>query len=152
MNQHVPTSPSRTVPAPRPSPGRRRLGRSVSILAATAAALLAWTLFSVVLDIGLSARRGSELIDVAAGDVAATTVVVGLLGWLLLAALERWTSRARRVWTVVAVLVCLLSLAGPALTATSSGARAALLALHAVVAVVLITLLPRSVGAGPGHT
>jgi hypothetical protein len=115
---------------------------------ATAAALFAWTLFAVVLDVGLGVRRGAGVVDVAAGDVVATTVVVGLLGWLLLAGLERWTSRARRTWTVVAVLVCLLSLAGPAVSATSSGARAALLVLHAVVAVVLIALLPRPVRPG----
>ncbi len=148
MNPLTSTSPSRPLHDPRRTTARRRLARVLAVAAATAAALLAWTLFAIAFDVGLVARRGSGLVQVGAGEVVATTAVVGLLGWLLLAGLERWTSRARRTWTVVAVLVCLLSLAGPAVSATSSGARAALLVLHAVVAVVLIALLPRPVRPG----
>jgi Family of unknown function (DUF6069) len=43
--------------------------------------------------------------------VAATSLVAALAGWALLTMLERFTARA--IWTAIAVLVALLSLAGP---------------------------------------
>jgi hypothetical protein len=63
-----------------------------------------------------------------------------LAGWGLLALLERFTARPRTSWTVIAVGVGLLSLAGPlstiAPTTVTNGLSLALM--HLAVAAVLI--------------
>jgi hypothetical protein len=72
--------------------------------------------------------------------VAATSLAAALAGWGLLALLERFTARPRTSWTAIAVLVGLLSLAGPlstiAPTTVANGLSLALM--HLAVAAVLI--------------
>ncbi|WP_328474065.1 DUF6069 family protein [Actinoplanes sp. NBC_00393] len=87
-------------------------------------------------------------IDLTAGDVtvgpaavAVTAAVAALAGWALLAVLERFTSRAVRIWRIVAVAVFLVSLLGT-LGGVDAGAVFGLSLLHAVVAGALITGLP----------
>jgi len=83
---------------------------------------------------------------VSPGAIIASALAASLLGWALLAVLERITAvRARRAWVTTAVVVLLLSLLGP-LTASEidAGARASLLTIHLVVGAVLIPLYARS--------
>ena len=80
--------------------------------------------------------------DVGAVAVGVTAAVAGLLGWALLAFLQRATRRGRTAWAAIASVVLLLSLAGP-LGAATVGAGAALAALHLTVGLVLIVGLPR---------
>jgi hypothetical protein len=106
-----------------------------------------------VCGIVLPARRASSrwtttpsrrrTVDQAHVVVADTSLVAALAGWGLLALLERFTARPRTIWTAIAVLVGLLSLAGPLSTlASTTAANALALALmHLAVAAVLIPIL-----------
>lgn len=78
---------------------------------------------------------------VGVGAVLVTAVLAGLAGWALLAILERNVSRPRLVWTVIASVVAVLSLVGPAASAVDGHSRGTLVALHVVVAAVLIPAL-----------
>ncbi|UWZ49774.1 hypothetical protein Dmats_26205 [Dactylosporangium matsuzakiense] len=72
-----------------------------------------------------------------------TVVFAGLIGWGLLAILERATGKARTIWTVVAVVFLVLSLLGP-LGADGTGAKVSLLLMHLVAGAVIIPLFARS--------
>ena len=65
-------------------------------------------------------------------------LVAGLLGWLLLAGLDRRAARARTAWTAVALLVLAVSLALPLAAATTTSAAVGLVVLHLVVGAVVI--------------
>jgi peptidoglycan/LPS O-acetylase OafA/YrhL len=68
-----------------------------------------------------------------------------LAGWALLAALERLTPQARGAWTLVALVILALSLAGPLGGGTTTAAKTALACMHLAAAAVLIPILARSV-------
>jgi hypothetical protein len=76
--------------------------------------------------------------------VILTTATAGLLAWGLLALLERITSHARAIWTVVAVGVFLLSLTGPLGNGVDTYARVTLGMMHVAAAAIIIPLLRRS--------
>jgi hypothetical protein len=93
-----------------------------------------------------------EAMQLNAGTVIFVAGLFALLGWGLLATLERITARGRTIWTVVAVALLALSLIGPfSGTDTNTGSRVALALVHLSVAAVLIPLLPafRRPGGGP---
>jgi Family of unknown function (DUF6069) len=81
--------------------------------------------------------------------VAGTSLVAALAGWGLLALLERFSARPRTIWTAIAVLVALLSLAGPlstiASTTVANGLSLALM--HLAVAAALIPSLAATASA-----
>jgi hypothetical protein len=72
-----------------------------------------------------------------------TSLVASLAAWLLLAVSERYlTSRARTVWTILAMAGFVVSLGGPMSgTGIDATDRALLGVLHVIVAAVLIPLL-----------
>jgi lysylphosphatidylglycerol synthetase-like protein (DUF2156 family) len=85
--------------------------------------------------------------------VPAISLTASLLGWALLALLERVRAPdARRIWTFTAVVIFVLSLFGPLTGAATPLVGAALIVLHVVVAGVLITGLRRSAGPARGAT
>jgi hypothetical protein len=125
---------------------RPRRARALAVIAAALAALAVWLVTDPLLGIDLTGttRPGSqELMSITPALVAGTSLVVALAGWALLALLERLTARARAIWTAIAVLFALLSLAGPlSILASTSAANALALALmHLAVAAVLIPML-----------
>ncbi|MEV6986885.1 DUF6069 family protein [Sphaerisporangium sp. NPDC051017] len=111
--------------------------RASSVAGAAAAALALWTLAVPVGGIALDVRLGGAVQPVGAGAVAAAALGAGLAAWALLAALERLLARPRRAWTIIAVAVLVLSLAGP-LGATGTAALVTLAALHLIVGAILI--------------
>ena len=122
---------------------RPRRARAFAVIAAALAALAVWLVTDPLLGIDLvgTTRPGSkELMSITPALVAGTSLVVALAGWGLLALLERFTARARTIWTAIALLVALLSLAGPlsALASTSAANAVALALMHLAVAAVLI--------------
>ncbi len=52
-------------------------------------------------------------------------MIASLLGWLLLALLERSTPHARLIWTAIALVALAASLALPPLAAAATGAAVA---------------------------
>ena len=146
------TSPQETTHATtwdtaRGTTGRRRKVRLAAVAGAVLAALAVWSVaefgFGIDLRAPASGAQGSH--DVAAVNVIVASLVASLAGWALLAALERWTPRARRTWTAIAALALVASLAGPLSgSGITAGNRAWLAAMHVVVGAVLITVLSRT--------
>ncbi|TQM15299.1 DUF6069 family protein [Pseudonocardia kunmingensis] len=124
----------------RPTP----LVRAGAVAAAVLAALAVWVLAVPVLGITPAAAPiGGPVQVVGPVAVAVGPLCAGLSGWALLAVLERRVARPRRTWTVVALVVLVLSLVTPLLGGVSPAATGALVAMHVVAGGVLIALLPR---------
>jgi hypothetical protein len=116
-------------------------GRSRALCAAggALAAALAWIVEVPLLGIHLNFRFGAGHIQtIAVGQVIGVTVAASLLGWLLLALLERRTPRARLLWTTIALAALIASLALPLAVATSTSAVAGLIVMHLAVGGVVI--------------
>lgn len=117
--------------------------RALVVVGATAADLVLWALAHPVAGIGLRVHLGGSVQSVGLGSVAAAALAAGLAAWALLALLERILQGPRRAWTIIAVTVLVVSLAGP-LGATTTASMMALALMHLTLAAVLISGLRRS--------
>ncbi|AXI80302.1 DUF6069 family protein [Peterkaempfera bronchialis] len=131
------------------APGTRRRTRALAVLGGVVAAFAVWVVAVPVLGVDLDARMGSgsgaDPQRVGPGAVLVASLLVGLAGWGLLALLERGApERARTRWTAVAVVVLVLSLAGPLPGGATTAAKVALTCMHLAAGAVLIPLLSRS--------
>ncbi|GIJ22933.1 DUF6069 family protein [Micromonospora lutea] len=126
--------------------GPRWRQRAIGVLAAVLAAVLIWVVAVPLAGVDLAATvaEGEPPMEIGVGTVTVAALIISLLGWALLALLEKVTRHGLRIWMIVAVLFTVLSLAGP--FAAESGAATAVLALmHLAVGGVLITAMARSV-------
>jgi Family of unknown function (DUF6069) len=115
----------------------RRRNRALTVVGAAVGGVAVWVV-SVLCGVDMQVLQGGVLQSVGIGMVVAAGVVSCLLGWALLAGLERFTRRATTVWTVIAVLVTVLSLAGPISGATTTGTAISLALMHLVVGAIAI--------------
>lgn len=83
----------------------------------------------------------SPVVPLGAGPVIVMSVVPALLGAALLWLLNRFTARPRLVFQVVAVVVLLLSLAGPLLLPVALANKLVLSLMHVVAAAVIVSVL-----------
>jgi hypothetical protein len=116
-------------------------GRARALCAAGGAltAALAWIVEVPLLGIHLNFRFGTGHIQtIAVGQVVGVTVAACLLGWLLLALLERRTPHARLLWTTIALGALAASLALPLAVATTISAVAGLVVMHVAVGAAVI--------------
>jgi hypothetical protein len=116
-------------------------GRARALCAASGAlaAALTWIVEVPLLGIHLNFRFGTGHIQtIAAGQVIGVAVAASLLGWLLLALLERRTSHARLLWTAIAVAAVGVSLGLPLAVATTTSAVAGLIVMHVTVGAAVI--------------
>jgi hypothetical protein len=120
-----------------PGPVRRRRRRGITVVGTVAAAMVAWVIAVPVAGTALGVATASGAGQVSGLDVAVAATAAAVAAWLLMAALERWTSHAQLVWTVSACAALALSLLGP-LRAQTDQAAAALMAFHMLVALILI--------------
>lgn len=121
--------------------------RLLVVVAAVVAALAVYLIAELVTDGGVQTpameSTNQESMTLNAGAVVLSSGLVSLVAWALLAVLEKLTRRGRLIWTIVAVVVFLLSLSAPfSGTDTTTGERLWLALMHTVVAAVLIPLLP----------
>jgi Family of unknown function (DUF6069) len=131
-----------TTSAPDVKQGRPR---ALCIAGGAAAAAIAWAIEVPLLGVRLSVRFGAmHPQTVAAGQVIGAALAAGLIGWVLLAVLDRRTPRARTVWTVTALLVLALSLLLPLTAGTTAAAVTGLIVLHLTVGAVVIPGLART--------
>jgi hypothetical protein len=103
------------------------------------AAALAWIVEVPLLGIHLNVRFGTGHIQtIPVGQVIGAAVAASLLGWLLLALLERRTPHARLLWTTIALAALAASLALPLAAATTTSAAAGLIVMHLTVGAAVI--------------
>ncbi len=124
-----------------------RQGRARALCAAGGAlgAALAWIVEVPLLGIDLTFRFGAgHAQPVAVGQVIGVAAAASLLGWLLLAQLERRTPHARLRWTAIALAALAASLALPLAAATTSSAAIGLIVLHLTVGAVVIPAMART--------
>ena len=96
----------------------RRKARLLAVGGAVLAALVVWGLAKLALgDLRQPAFGSARPQQVSAALVVVVGLIGSLLGWALLALLERLTSRSRRIWAIVAPLILLASLAAPVVPA-----------------------------------
>jgi hypothetical protein len=130
-------------PAMAPGRGRRRL---MTVVAAVLAVVGVFYVETALLDLDLStpAVGGQASTPVTVNSASAAALVVGVLAWALIAVFDRTVRRVSRpLWTVIAILVFLVSLAGPfGGSGIDTKHRLALAAMHLVVAAILIPLIP----------
>jgi Family of unknown function (DUF6069) len=119
--------------------------RALSAAGGALAAALAWIVEVPLLGIHLNIRFGAgHTQTIAVGQVIGVAVAASLLGWLLLALLERRTSHARRIWTTIALAALAVSLALPITAATTTSAVIGLIVLHVTVGAVVIPAMART--------
>jgi hypothetical protein len=134
-----------TTPAA-PTVGTLGTRRPVIIVAATMAPLFIWLVARV--GFGLDVRSptlNGQHFEIGPLVVLLTALVPSLLGWGLLAILERITTYARLIWIVVALTGLMLSLDMPLSgTGASVGDRITLVLMHLSVGTILIPGLART--------
>jgi hypothetical protein len=120
--------------------------RGLGVAGAVLAPAAVWTIGVPLLGVDLRAviEPGSPAQAIGLAMVIPVALVVSLLGWALLALLERRTPRARTIWTAIAVAVLVLSMAGPLVGGATTAATLTLIAAHVALAAVLIPALYRS--------
>ena len=128
-----------TTTAPAMPDIKQARARALSAAGGALAAALAWIAEVPLLGIHLNFRFGSGHIQtIAVGQVIGVTVAASLLGWLLLALLERRTPHARLLWTTIALAALAASLALPLAVATTTSAVAGLVMMHVTVGAAVI--------------
>jgi hypothetical protein len=123
---------------------RIKQGRTRALCAAggALAAALAWIVEVPLLGIHLNFRFGAGHTQaIAVGQVIGVTLAASLLGWLLLAQLERRTPHARLLWTTIALAALAVSLALPLAAATTSSAVTGLIVMHLTVGAAVIPVM-----------
>ena len=113
--------------------------RALCAVGGALAAALAWIVEVPLLGIHLNFRFGAGPIQaIPIGQAIGITVAAALLGWLLLALLERRTPRARLLWTTIALAALAASLALPLAAATTTSAVTGLIVMHVTVGAIVI--------------
>jgi hypothetical protein len=127
----------------RPGCTRRRL---ITVVAAVLAAVAVFYVETLVLrlDLATPALGSRASTPVTIDNVTSVAIITSVLAWMGMAMLEGMNiPKPRYVWTVIAVLVFLGSLAGPFTgTGITTTARLGLAALHLVMAAILIPQIP----------
>jgi hypothetical protein len=118
---------------------RQSRARALCAVGGAAAAAIAWAIEVPLTGIKLGIRfGGAHPQTVAAAQVIGAALAAGLIGWLLLAVLERRAPSPRATWTGIALLVLAASLALPLAAATTTSAAIGLIVLHLVVGAAVI--------------
>ena len=120
----------------------RRTGRAITVAAGAAGALLLWVVNDPWAGIDLAVRQGDATQHIGPAAVVGAALIAGLAAWGLLALLERTARRSARTFRITALIVLVLSLAGPLGSGVGTSSRLVLLGMHLTVGVALIIGLP----------
>lgn len=123
-------------------PRRVRAKAVGAAVAANAALYLAASALGV--DFLLTDLGKAEAHHLIVPEIAGFTLVFALLGWGVLALLERFTRHAKAVWTGLAGTVLVLSFVPIGIEQATTGTKVMLTVIHIVVAVALLPLLRTS--------
>jgi hypothetical protein len=117
----------------------------VAVLGATASAIAIWAVATMAgAELTVSFGPGQPIQKITVVNVAVAALVGSFAGWGLLGLLRRFTTKARAIWTVTAIVAALVSLGGPLSATASAGTKVSLVAMHLAVATVLIVVLRRT--------
>jgi hypothetical protein len=122
-------------------------GRTRALCAAggALAAAAVWIIEVPLIGVHLSIRFGSgHPQTIGIGQVIGVSLAASLLGWLLLAILDKRTPRARAAWTSAALVALAASLALPLSAAATTAAATGLIVMHLAVAAAVIPPMARS--------
>jgi Family of unknown function (DUF6069) len=122
--------------------------RAITGVFAAAAALLIWVIAVPVLDVDLSTTNmQGQPMEIGPVPIIVSSIGPALAGWALIALLERFApSRAKMIWTIIAVAALLISFVP--LSQMSAAAAATLGLMHLVVGGVIIVVM-RSTSKAP---
>lgn len=123
------------------TPATTRLGRNraLSVGGAVIAAVAVWIIAVPLVGLPLIVRFGNGAPQSIGIDfVVGASLIGSLVGWGLLALLEGRVSRARTIWTALAVAGLVISLSLPLTAGTTASSKAVLALMHVAVAAVLI--------------
>jgi Family of unknown function (DUF6069) len=125
---------------------RHARARALCVLAGVLTAAVAWAVEVPLLGIHLNISFGAGHMQttIVAGQVIGASLIASLLGWLLLALLERHTPRAPALWTGIALVVLAVSVAPPLAAATTTSAAVGLVVMHLAVAATVIPAMART--------
>ena len=119
--------------------------RALGVAGAVVAAVAVWAIEASLLGLHLDIRFGTGAAQtIGVGLIAGATLLGSLLGWALLAILERRTSHARAIWTAVAAVVVLASLSLPLYAGIATSSKIAFVVMHLAVGAVLIPVMRAS--------
>jgi Family of unknown function (DUF6069) len=127
--------------------GSRRLTRALATVGGAVAALAVWVVAKYAFDVAMQARPlgGTGPADITAFNVIFSALLGALVGWALLAILERSVQRARTIWTWIAIAGTVLSFVSPLVAPdATTGTKIALLLMHVAVAAVVIPIFART--------
>ncbi|MET7280294.1 DUF6069 family protein [Kribbella sp. NPDC005582] len=133
-----------TVPTTKPAKRRTDRSRLLVVGVTTIAAASWWAILVPVAGLTLDARRGGVLQHVGAPAIVISAALMAFAAWGLLAVLERFAVGARRAWTIVATISCLLSLSGPLTGGIGLGAKLGLASFHLLVGAIIVLGLRRT--------
>jgi Family of unknown function (DUF6069) len=130
------------------TPDERRRARLLGVVAAVLIAEAVWVLAELMLGIRLQAPAGTaspEPVDIGPLSVALASALLSLVGWAVLAGLERLTPRAHGIWLMAALVGLAASLSPPLSgTGVSTPNRLLLVLMHLAVGAVVISVLYRT--------
>jgi hypothetical protein len=135
-------APAREAQQRGPKQGRTR---ALCVAGGALAAVAVWIIEVPLLGIQLSIRFGGGHVQtIGTGQIIGVSLAASLLGWLLLAILEKRSSHARLAWTSTAVVAAAASLALPLAAAITTAAITGLIVMHLAVAAAVIPALSRT--------
>ena len=136
-------APTTDTPASRGRAAVRRRRRALGIVLALVVTLAVWLVGHLAgADYWITDSQGTVRIDMLV--TAQVTVVLGLVGWGVLALLERLGRHGTTVWTVLAVVVVAASMIPVVLVEATTATRLALVAVHLAVGAVLVPAFVRA--------
>lgn len=150
------TTPAVTTTTAAPGTSKRRT-RALCAAGGALAAALAWTVEVPLLGIHLNFRYGTSHIEIiAVSQIIGASLAACLLGWLLLAVLDRHTAHTRILWTSLALAGLAASVALPLAAATTpattTSAIVGLIVMHLIIGAAVIPAMARTARPRRQHT
>ena len=131
------------------SPDNIRTRRAGAVGASALAAVATWFVAELVPGADLTAPTfdpSTPPADLSVGAIVVSAAFAPLLGWALLAFLERATNHPKALWTTAAITATVASLAGPLTgTGVAVSQRMGLVVLHLIVSAVYVLLMSRTI-------